>query len=76
MGADLGAFLWAVQNSKKIKTYEAEWSKYGRAAGPIRNRRMIEEGKPNLVVAFPGGAGTANMTKLAREAGIKVIQVE
>lgn len=34
-----------------IKTFPANWSKYGRAAGPIRNMQMLDT-KPNLVIAF------------------------
>ena len=41
----------------------------------MRNREMLERGRPDLVIAFPGGPGTANMVKLAREAGIEVIKV-
>lgn len=55
--------------------FQADWHTHRRAAGPIRNRRMIEEGKPDLVVAFPGGRGTANMVAQARKAGIDVIEV-
>ena len=33
---------------------------------------MLAEGKPDLVVAFPGGAGTANMIEQARAAGVRV----
>jgi hypothetical protein len=36
---------------------------------------MLEEGKPDLVVAFPGGTGTANMVKQARAAGVEVLEV-
>ena len=36
---------------------------------------MLDEGKPDLVVAFPGGRGTAHMTRIARGAGIEVIEV-
>jgi hypothetical protein len=36
---------------------------------------MLEEGHPDLVMAFPGGRGTANMMRQSREAGIKVIEV-
>ena len=56
--------------------FVAEWHKHGRAAGPIRNKRMLEEGKPDLVVAFPGGKGTANMVKIAESAGVEVIKIE
>ena len=34
--------------------YPVDWEKYGKAAGPIRNQQMIDKGKPDLVVAFPG----------------------
>lgn len=55
--------------------YKADWEKHGKAAGPIRNKQMIEEGKPDLVLAFPGGRGTANMIAQAKAAGIPVREV-
>lgn len=72
-GADAFANQWAHNNKVLNHTYDADWKKYGPSAGPIRNRRMLYGGKPDLVVAFPGGKGTANMLKLAREAGVEVI---
>ena len=33
-------------------------------------------GKPDLVVAFPGGAGTLNMVMQARKAGVRVIEID
>jgi hypothetical protein len=74
-GADRLASQWAVDNGLKVEPYPADWAKQGRAAGPIRNKRMLEEGKPDLVVAFPGGRGTANMTKQAGEAGVPVMVI-
>ena len=60
--------------------FPAEWDLYGRAAGPIRNKQMIVEGKPELVVAFHSditqSKGTANMVSQARKAGIKAIVVD
>lgn len=44
------------------------------AAGPIRNQQMLDDGKPDLVVAFPGGKGTADMVRRARVAGIPTIE--
>jgi hypothetical protein len=55
--------------------YPADWQKHGRAAGPIRNKQMLEEGKPDLVVAFseqPITKGTQNMVDLAKAAGVPV----
>lgn len=49
---------------------------YDAAAGPYRNQRMIDEGKPDLVIAFPGGSGTADMVERARKANIEVREVE
>lgn len=59
-----------------VESYPADWKRYGRAAGPIRNRQMLEEGKPDLIIAFHSNLaesrGTANMVKIARKAGIEV----
>jgi hypothetical protein len=54
----------------------AEWEKFGKKAGFIRNEKMLALGKPDLVVAFPGGVGTAMMVRLARKQGIRVIEVD
>lgn len=60
----------------EVKKVRADWSRHGRAAGPIRNKRMLEE-KPDLVVAFHGdiskSKGTKDMVSQADKAGIKVV---
>jgi hypothetical protein len=53
----------------------ADWS-IGRKAGPIRNQRMLDEHKPDLVVAFPGGRGTADMVRRARKSGVEVTEID
>lgn len=73
-GADGLARQWAYANDVEVRTFPANWGKYGRSAGPRRNRQMLAEGKPDLVVAFPGGRGTADMVRVAKEAGVQVIQ--
>ncbi len=73
-GADYLAHLYSAKRGIKEEVYNAEWKMYGKTAGPIRNRRMLYEGKPDLVVAFPGGAGTTDMKKQARNAGVEVIE--
>lgn len=75
-GADRMAEAWARDRAAMLSIYRADWSKLGRAAGPIRNQKMIDEGKPSLVVAFPGGAGTADMVSRAEKAGIEVLRVD
>lgn len=74
-GADSLADTWAVVNWVPVEEYKADWKNEGRAAGILRNERMLEKGKPDLVVAFPGGRGTAHMVKIAKAAGIKVLEI-
>ncbi len=54
----------------------ADWGNMGRAAGPIRNQKMLDEGKPDLVVAFKGGKGTADMVSKAKKAGVEVREIK
>lgn len=74
-GADYLAHVWATMNDIDTERYEADWDAHGTFAGPMRNKRMLEEGKPDLVIAFPGGRGTADMVKKARRAGVDVVEV-
>lgn len=76
-GADAWAWQWAKRNlpADCRMQVNADWSRYGRGAGHIRNQQMLDEGKPDVVIAFPGGKGTADMVKRARFAGVEVIEV-
>jgi predicted Rossmann-fold nucleotide-binding protein len=74
-GADALAMNWALNSEVDSFTYEADWKTHGKAAGPKRNQQMIDEGKPDMVVAFPGGRGTADMTRRAMAAGLPLIEV-
>jgi hypothetical protein len=74
-GADRLARVWAQKHRVPLKTYSADWSRHGKAAGPIRNQRMIDDGKPDLVVAFPGGKGTTDMVQRAFAANVQVRRV-
>lgn len=75
-GADELAYIWACRRDRKPERYRAEWDMHGLRAGPIRNQRMIDEGKPDLVVAFPGGRGTADMVRRAKAAGVPVREIQ
>lgn len=72
-GADWMAEIWAKWNGTGHVRYPADWAKYGRAAGPIRNAEMLNKEKPDLVVAFTGGAGTADCVAKALDRGIDVL---
>jgi len=75
-GADTMASDFAICNFCQLEEYPADWKTHGKSAGPIRNRQMLVEGKPDLVVAFPGGRGTANMVSIAKKAGVPVLEIE
>lgn len=74
-GADTLAREWAEARGVPVLPFPADWTRHGRFAGPRRNQRMLDEGRPGLVLAFPGGRGTMDMTRRARRAGVRVISV-
>lgn len=53
-GADITAALLAFKEFNfEVITYPADWDLYGKAAGPIRNEKMLKEGKPDKCLCFP-----------------------
>lgn len=74
-GADSLAIEYAKAFSLPLQVFEADWENQGSFAGPARNKRMLDEGKPDIVIAFPGGRGTADMVRKARKAGVEVIEI-
>lgn len=73
-GADSMAADWAEYEGIPTKAFPADWEKHGRSAGHIRNKQMRDVGRPEVVVAFPGGKGTASMIELAQEKNIRIIR--
>lgn len=73
-GADTLADEWAAARGVNAVRFPADWETHGRAAGPIRNQDMVDDGAI-VVVAFPGGRGTADLMKRARRAGITVMEI-
>ncbi len=79
-GADLlGAFV-ADKLGMEVIPYPAKWHIYKRGAGPVRNQQMLDEGKPDLILAFhdniKDSKGTKNMINKGIRAGKKVILIE
>jgi hypothetical protein len=74
-GVDRAAEDFANVQFCALQIFEADWKTHGKRAGYLRNVQMLKEGKPDLVVAFPGGKGTAMMIDLAIKAKVKVIQI-
>ena len=64
----------------KVIKFPAEWDKYGKAAGVLRNQQMLDEGYPDLVVYFhkdlENSKGTKDMVTRAVDNKIKTINGE
>ncbi len=75
-GADIMARRIAKRLGFEVLPFPADWDRYGDAAGPIRNQQMLDEGKPDRVLAFCGRLdktiGTRDMVRRARKAGLPV----
>ena len=74
-GADYWARMWAQARGINSVTCWADWDQFGRWAGPKRNKEMLERYGLDLVLAFEGGKGTADMVKQAQAAGVAVRSV-
>ena len=74
-GADTLAGAWAASRGVEEVVFPAQWNTYGRNADPIRNREMLDGAMPDLVVAFPGGTGTAGCIAEARKRHITVLEI-
>lgn len=73
-GADKISGYLGKKHGYEVIPVPAEWNKYGKAAGPIRNKKMLDKYKPDLVVAFHNdikhSKGTIDMITKAIDAGI------
>ena len=80
-GVDSMARSWAEARGLPVEKYPADWGKYGKSAGPRRNRQMLYEGKPDIVIAFVNkpiiqSRGTYNMISNARMEKVRTIVIE
>jgi hypothetical protein len=75
--ADHEAMIWAqTMPGRKHVPFQADWIHHGRNAGPRRNQRMLDEGRPDLVIAFPGGKGIEDMLRRVKKSGVEIIRVK
>lgn len=82
-GADIRAQWWGERNNVPVTEVRADWEKHGAGlkmgqknpAGMIRNNEMLKL-DPDIVLATPGGRGTAHMVDIAKRRGLRVIQLE
>lgn len=90
-GADAIALMWADERGVTPLPFPADWfdlshpdavirtmrdgRKYDAKAGPRRNQKMLDEAKPDRVIAFEGDSGTADMVRRAKAAGVLTQEV-
>ena len=74
-GADSLGKKWANETGVKCRAFPADWKTHGKKAGILRNLEMVKYGV-DVIVAFPGGKGTANMITLAKKNNITLIEVK
>lgn len=76
-GADVMARSWGLRRGVTVRRFPADWARYGKAAGPIRNQQMLDEGRPDAAIAFTynlaTSRGTRDMVDRARSAGLPVL---
>lgn len=75
-GVDTTAKRIAQSRGYPYVEYPADWKKYGRAAGPIRNKQIVEESEFVLAFVAPNSKGTLVTIKMAGKAGIPVKRVD
>ena len=76
IGADKQSRIFAEKRGIQVLQFPADWKKYGKGAGPIRNTQMLIEGKPDIIVAFhndiENSKGTKNMIIQSLKIGLSV----
>ncbi|HHX59799.1 MAG TPA: DUF2493 domain-containing protein [Epulopiscium sp.] len=74
-GADIIAKKAAIECGLEYAEYPANWSKYGKRAGPLRNQQMLDEENPDMVIAFHPNInqskGSRDMITRAKQVGIQ-----
>jgi len=69
-GVDTDGEAWAESRGIPVRQFRPDWRRFGRGAGPVRNREMAQYA--DAVAVFPGGSGTRNMLKEAQRARKRV----
>lgn len=75
-GADTLGERWASENNIPVKEFPADWSKFHRAAGPIRNKQMADYAEACVVFLYPNSRGSINMYEQARKKEMPLVVVQ
>lgn len=76
-GVDQLGEVWASSNGIPVRRFPAEWQKYGKRAGPIRNGKMAKEAEALVAIWDGVSRGTTDMIHQAQDAGLRIfIKIE
>lgn len=73
LGLDTLCAIYGYTNCITVRTEEADWDRYNRAAGSIRNQAMLDKYQPDVLLAFSGNKGTSDMVRRAAKYGIPIL---
>lgn len=74
-GVDTIAGEWALHNKISVKEFPANWEKYGKGAGPVRNMEMAKYADALIAIIFENSRGTMNMIQTALKLGLHVFVI-
>ena len=75
-GVDEMAEAWAKEMNLPMFVIKPDWKRWGKAAGPIRNSKIVELADTLVAFSTPNTTGTMDTLKKARKKGIPVFQIE
>jgi hypothetical protein len=75
-GVDAIGEEWADIVGLGIRIFKANWNKYGKNAGPMRNRQMAAYADSLILIWNGESKGSANMLSNARNAGLLIFEVK
>lgn len=73
-GIGTAAEAWAREHNVHVVRYPPNWTLLGNKAEAHRNAFMLTDSRPGMIIAFPGGRDTAELVRMARAAGLPVLQ--
>lgn len=71
-GIDTLGEQWAQNNGIPVKRFPADWNRFKKSAGPIRNQQMAEYSEALIAIPSPTSRGTVDMINRARKLNLKV----
>jgi len=75
-GADRIGELWAEKNNTPVVKFPADWDKFGKQAGPIRNKQMAEYADALILIWDGKSKGSKNMLEEAKKSGLAIRQIK